>query len=228
MFALLVAAMLAQTEFSPPPPPPEPPPAGGLSLPVRDGSGPKVGGVMSPAVLPAGASALYALLGAPNIGGGYRQGFSVLEFEARLLFNYLEASAVLEAAIHIPLYERGKVQMAPIVALGVEADSGTRYYDNANFSYFALRPRVGFLTAVKFTDVVSGLVSVDVPWAIPLGSSGGHVTPEFGVGAEVYLGGKISGLLMGEAGMDVIKMPLGVTQYRGLWGIRLGLGFRLF
>ncbi len=228
MLALLVSAVLAQTDFSPPPPPPEPPPSAGLQMPVKDGSGPKVGGVMSPAALPAGASALYALLGAPNVGAGYRQGFSLVEFEAKALFNYFLASFLLEVGVHIPLYERGKIQMAPIIAVGFEADSGTRYYDTANFAYLAVRPRLGFVTAVKFTETVSGLVAVDFPWAIPLTSTGAHITPEVSAGAEVYLGGKISGLIMGELGMDVIKMPLGVTQYRGLWGIRLGLGYRLF
>ena len=183
---------------------------------------------MSPAALPSGTSAIYALLGAPNIGVGYRQGFSVMEFEAKALFNYLLASFLLEVGVHIPLYEKGKIQMAPVIALGFEADSGTRYYDGANFGYVAVRPRLGFVTAVKFSDTVSGLLSLDFPWAIPLASTGGHVTPSVAAGVEIYLGGKISGLIMGEVGLDAIKMPLGVTQYRALWGIRLGLGYRLF
>ncbi|MFT3836530.1 MAG: hypothetical protein QM723_06005 [Myxococcaceae bacterium] len=229
MFALLVTAVLAQTGFSPPPPPPEPPPpSAGVQMPVRDGSGPQVGGVMSPAALPSGASALYAVLGAPNVGAGYRQGFNALEFEAKAMFNYFLASFLLEVGIRIPLYEKGKVQMAPVVAVGFEADSGTRYYDTANFGYLAVRPRLGFVTAIKFADTVSGIISVDFPWAIPVTSSGAHITPQVGAGAEVYVGGKLSLLIMGELGMDAIKMPLGVTQYRGLWGIRLGLGYRLF
>ncbi len=227
MLPLLLAAVLAQ-DFSAPPPPPATEPSAGLALPARDGSGPKVGGVIAPATLPAGATALYALLGAPDIGGGYRQGFSAFEFEARLLFNYLLAAGVLEAAIKLPLYEHGKVQMAPVVAVGLEADSGSRYYDKANFSYFAIRPRLGFVTAYRFSDTVAGLLTVELPWAIPVSSSGGHVTPSVSAGAEVHLGGTISGLVMGEVGLDAIKMPLGTTQYRALWGIKLGLGFRLF
>src|SRR4051812_11166366 len=39
----------------------------------------RVGGVVAPAALPAGAMSVYALLGAPELGGGFRQGFSMLE-----------------------------------------------------------------------------------------------------------------------------------------------------
>ena len=47
-------------------------------------------------------------------------------------------------------------------------------------------------------------------------------------GAEVHLGGNMSGFVMANVGLDAIKEPLGVTQYRTGWAIRLGLGFRLF
>ncbi len=231
MLTLLLTAVLAQ-DFAPAPFPEEKKPAPAVeatpSEPMAHLPPKTVGGVMAPAALPSGSTALYALLGAPDIGGGYRQGFSAFEFEAHLLFNYLLASGVLEASAKIPIYEKGKLQMAPVIGLGLEADSGSRYYDKANFSFFAIRPRLGFLTSVRFSDTVMGLFGVDVPWAIPVASSGGHVTPGLQAGFEAYLGGNISGLVMGELGLDAIKMPLGVTQYRPLWGIRLGLGFRLF
>jgi hypothetical protein len=59
-------------------------------------------------------------------------------------------------------------------------------------------------------------------------AAGGEFTPTAGFGAEMLLGKQLSGLLLGQLGLDVIKEPLGVTQVRPAWAIRLGLGFRLF
>lgn len=188
----------------------------------------RVGGVVAPAALPAGAMAIYAMLGAPELGGGFRQGFAALELEVRLMFNYLLASAVLEVGIKVPIYEKGIVQMAPTLALGFEANSGSLYYDRANFSYLAIRPRLGFVTALRFSDTVCGLVLFDLPWSIPLNVQGTHLVPTAGAGAEVHLGGNMSGFVMAHLGLDAIKEPLGVTQIRAGWAIRLGLGFRLF
>jgi hypothetical protein len=87
---------------------------------------------------------------------------------------------------------------------------------------------VGFVTAVRFSDTVCGLVLFDLPWSIPVNVQGTHVVPTIGGGAEVHLGGNMSGLILANVGLDVIKEPLGVLQVRAGWGIRLGLGFRLF
>ena len=188
----------------------------------------RVGGVVAPAAMPAGAMSLYAMLGAPELGGGFRQGFSMMELEVKLMFNYLLASGSLEIGLRFPVYEKGMIQMAPTVALGLEANSGSRYYDRANFAYVAVRPRVGFITSLRFTDTVAGIVLFDLPWSIALTSQGSHVVPTVGAGAEVHLGGNMSGFVMANVGLDAIKEPLGVTQYRTGWAIRLGLGFRLF
>jgi hypothetical protein len=188
----------------------------------------RVGGVVAPAAMPAGAMSLYAMLGAPELGGGFRQGFSMMELEVKLMFNYLLASGSLEIGLRFPVYEKGMVQMAPTVALGLEANSGSRYYDRANFAYVAVRPRVGFITSLRFSDTVAGLVLFDLPWSIAFTSQGSHVVPTVGAGAEVHLGGNMSGFVMANVGLDAIKEPLGVTQYRTGWALRLGLGFRLF
>ena len=188
----------------------------------------RVGGVVAPAALPQGAMSLYAMLGAPELGGGFRQGFSKIELEVKLMFNYLLASGSLEVGLRVPVYEKGMVQMAPTVALGLEANSGSRYYDRANFAYVAVRPRVGFITSLRFTDTVAGIALFDLPWSIAFTAQGSHVVPTVGAGAEVHLGGNMSGFVMANVGLDAIKEPLGVTQYRTGWALRLGLGFRLF
>ncbi len=188
----------------------------------------RVGGVLAPAAMPPGAMSIYALLGAPELGAGFRQGLSFMEIEVRLLFNYLLASGVLEVGGKFPVYDKGMVQLAPTLALGLEANSGSRYYDRANFAYVAVRPRVGFVTSLRFSDTLAGLLQFELPWSISFTSQGTHVVPTIGAGAEAHLGGNMSGFLMANVGLDAIKEPLGVIQYRTAWAVRLGLGFRLF
>jgi hypothetical protein len=190
----------------------------------------RVGAVFAPAIMPRGSMAVYGLLGAPDVGAGYRQGFSRFELEARLWLNYLEASAALEIGGKISAYRRGILEFVPNVGLGVEANSGSRYYDKANFAYVALRPRAALVTGIRFTETATGIFLVDLPWSIALtnGGAGGHFSPTMGFGAELALSSTMSGLLLGQLGIDVIKEPLGVTQIRPAWAVRLGLGFRLF
>ena len=189
-----------------------------------------IGAVIAPAVMPRGSTALYALVGAPEIGGGFRQGFSMFEIEARLTFNYLLAAGTLEGGVRMSVLKSGRFELAPTLALGLSADSGSRYFDKSNFPYVALRPRLGAVSTIMITETITGLVTLDLPWAIPLTnhSAGGQFTPLIGAGAEMHLGGILSGLLLGQIGADVIKEPLGVTQTRAAWAVKLGLGFRLF
>src|SRR5207253_820421 len=128
----------------------------------------------------------------------------------------------------VPVFEKGIIQLAPSFALGFEANSGSRYYDRANFGYFALRPRLGLTAAFRFSDTVCGLAQFDLPWSIAVNVQGTHVVPTLGAGVEVHLGGNMSGFVMGNLGLDAIKEPLGVLQFRPGWALRLGLGFRLF
>ncbi len=49
-----------------------------------------------------------------------------------------------------------------------------------------------------------------------------------GGGAEVYLGEDLSLSAVGELGVEIFKELRGVTQTRLGYGVRLGLGVRLF
>src|SRR5689334_7579261 len=106
-------------------------------------SGPEteVGGVFAPAIMPRGSMALYGLLGAPDVGGGFRQGFEWAELEVRLWLNYLQAAATLEVGGKLSIYKRGILELAANAAVGVEGNSGSRYFDKVNFGYVAIRPR---------------------------------------------------------------------------------------
>ena len=159
---------------------------------------------------------------------GYRQGFSTFELNAGVTFNYLLLSTIFEAGVPVPVIRRDRLQIAPLASLGLEFNSGSTYFDPANFGSVALRPRIGAVTSYLVSDTVQALLLVDIPWAISLNVTGAHFAPTLGGGAEFHLGGRLSVLALAQIGVDVLKEPLGVTQVRPAWAFRLGFGYRLF
>ena len=198
------------------------------TLPAENPNMRVTGGVVAPASLPAGTNALYGFVGAPEVGVGYRQGFGLVEFEARGLFNIFQVSVIGEVGVKFGVLHREKLRLAPVLALGLELNSGARYFDRFNFGYLGLRPRVGLNASYDFTDTISGIAQLEIPWAIGLTVQGFQITPLIGAGAEFHLGGSFSLLVSAHVGFDATKEPLGVTQYRPAWAGRLGIGYRLF
>jgi hypothetical protein len=188
----------------------------------------RTGAVVAPAALPPGSLALYGLVGAPDLGVGYRQGIAGIELEAKALFNIFELSGLAEFGVKLAVLRGERLALAPGVALGLKANSGSQYFDRANFGYVGLRPRVSLNATYTFSDLVEGVAQLEIPLAIPLTSQGIQFTPMLGAGVEAHLGDKLSLLGTGHIGFDVIKEPLGVTQTRAAWAIRLGVGYRLF
>ena len=183
---------------------------------------------MAPAALSAGTLAFWGLLGAPDVGVGYRQGFATFELDAQATFNYLTLSTVFELGGRMPVYNRNRIQVAPFAALGLELNSGSTYFDRANFGSVALRPRIGGVASWLVSDTVQALVTAEIPLAISMNVIGTHFAPKLGAGAEFHLGGRLSVLALGEFGLDVLKAPLGETQVRPAWAVRLGFGYRVF
>lgn len=186
------------------------------------------GGVLAPAKLPGGTIAMYGLVGAPELGAGYRQGFDAVELEGRVLFNVFQLAALLEGALKFEAFSSGRLQVAPVVAAGLTFNSGSTYFDRQNFAAVSLRPRVGAVLSWRFTDLVSGLAQLEVPWAIALTVQGHQVTPTATLGAEFHVGGDLSLLVAGTLGVDVIAPPGLDAVARPAWGLRLGLGHRVF
>lgn len=187
-----------------------------------------MGGVVAPASLPAGTNALYGFVGAPDVGAGYRQGFGLVELDARASFNIFKASALAEVGVKFGVFEKDAFRLAPVVALGLEFNAGATYIDAHNFAFIGLRPKLGLNTSYAFTDTISGIAQLEVPWSIALTVQGFQVTPLVGAGAEFHLGGGFSLLVSAHIGVDATKEPLGVTQVRPAWAARLGVGYRLF
>jgi hypothetical protein len=186
------------------------------------------GGVLAPAVLPSGSNAVYGIVGAPEIGAGYRQGFAPLEVEARALFNIFELSGLIEGGVKIPVLQRDALQVGVGAAVGLLLNSGSKYFDAANFGSVAVRPRISGLLSYGLSDLVTLLARLDVPLAISATVAGTDFRPEVGLGAEFHLGGSLSLLVLGELGVDAIKQGLGVMQVRPAWGVQLGVGYRIF
>ncbi len=186
------------------------------------------GGAVAPAALPGGSMAFWGTIGAPEVAAGYRQGFSILEFEAIARFHYLELSATAEAGVRLAAWKSARTIVAPTFSLGLKLNSGARAFDPYNFGYVALRPRAGLVTSIAVSDVLQVLALVDVPWAIALNVQGFQVTPTVGAGVEFSLNQKLSLVGVGQLGVDLIKEPLGVVVPRLGWAVRLGVGYRLF
>jgi hypothetical protein len=187
------------------------------------------GAVLAPAALPAGGLAFWGLLGAPDLGVGYRQGFDGFELEARAQFNYLEVSALAEVGVKLPVFHRDRLALAPGLALGLKVDSGSRYFNGANFAFVALRPRPQLVATWALTPVLQLLGQVEVPFvAVAFGKTASQVTPLVGAGAEFRLSSLLTLAITVHGGVDFMKEPLGVEQVRGAWAIRLGVGYRLF
>jgi hypothetical protein len=198
-------------------------------VPAEEASAPRqLGGVVAPAALPRGSLALYALVGAPDLGVGYRQGVAGIELEAKALFNVLTLSGLVEGGVKLPVFRGGRLTLAPGLAAGLEVNSGARYFDRANFSYLALRPRASLSASYTLSALVEGVAQLEVPVAIPLTTQGVRWTPTVGAGVEVHAGDTLSILATGHVGVDVTKEPLGVTQTRAAWAFRLGVGYRVF
>lgn len=187
-----------------------------------------MGAVVTPAMLPSGSSALYGFVGAPDVAVGYRQGFGVWELDARAAFNIFEVSATAELGFKFPAYRTEKLQLAPVAALGVKFNSGSRYFDAVNFRSIALRPKLGLYTTYAFSDIVSGLVQLEVPLAIALTAPGYQLTPLLGAGAEIHLGSNLSLLISAHVGFDVTREPYELPVTRAAWAARFGIGYRLF
>jgi hypothetical protein len=187
------------------------------------------GAVVGPAALPSGASAAYGYVGAPEVGAGYRQGVGPFELEGRATFNYLLVSFGLDVLAKYTVYRSGPFEVAPNLGLGLVLDTGSEYFDRANFNYTGLRPRVGAVASYKLVETVRGIAALDIPIAFSLNPGGGvHATPLLGVGAEIYVGEDITALMMGQLGVDSIKEPLGVAQTRLGYQLKLGVGWRFF
>lgn len=188
----------------------------------------RLGAVVAPAAMPKGTLALYGLVGAPDLGVGYRQGIAGIELEAKALFNVFELSGLIEGGVKVELFRGERLALAPGVALGLKLNSGSRYFDLANFGYLGLRPRVSLNTTYTFSDLVEGVAQLEVPLTLPLTAQGIQFSPTLGAGAEFHVGDKLSVLGTVHVGVDVVKEPLGVPQVRAAWAIRLGVGYRVF
>jgi hypothetical protein len=189
----------------------------------------RLGAVVAPVTLPAGATALYGFVGAPELGVGFRQGISGFELEARGRLQWFQLAAVLELGARVKVLERGSLSLAPTLGVGVVLNSGATYMDDDNFSGVLLRVTPGLVAGWRLADTVTLLGLVDVPVDIGLSSDEARRFQALGGGGvEVYLGSNLSVLVAGQLGLETFRERPGLGETRLGWSTRLGLGARLF
>jgi hypothetical protein len=216
LLLLLAVPALAEEAASPP----------SLTLPGRLET---FGGVLMPAVMPQGATSLYAFVGAPEVGTGYRQGFSSFELEARARFDYLRVAFTGEVAVRLPVYARGRFDVALRLGLGGGWSSGTEYVDPRNFRGPFVHGNPGAIAAYRLHDTLRLFAQAEVPLDIGVQPVGGYrVTPLVGGGLEYYLNEEFSVMGSGEVGVDVLRAQLGALAPRVGYSAKVGLGVRLF
>ena len=213
---------LVQAEEPPAGPAPETP----LVLPDRRET---FGGVLAPAALPFASSSAYALLGVPELAGGYRQGFRGFEIEGRVRLDYVLLAGALEGVVKVALLHTARLDLAPFLGVGFVANSGLAYLDASNFAYVGARALGGISASYLVMETVRLVGVLEVPVDFSLSPSRGRkFTPLAGAGAEIYLGQDMTGLVLGQLGANLVQAPGGPVETRLGYAVRLGLGFRLF
>lgn len=187
------------------------------------------GAVVAPATLPRGSTAVYGYGGAQEIAAGFRQGLAVFEVEARARFNYFLIAFSAELVLRHTFYRSSAAELAPYLGAGFVYDAGARYFRSGNFEYSGIRALGGLIATYKIAETVRAVGELDVPMDFVLNPAHGYrFFPLAGGGAEVYLGPDITGLLMAQLGVDVLREPLGDPVFYLGYQFRIGLGFRLF
>lgn len=188
------------------------------------------GAVVAPASLPSGASAVYVYAGAQEIAAGSRHGLSLFEVEARARFNYFLLAISAELLLRHTFYRSPTAELAPYLGAGFVFDSGSRYaVKDGNFQYTGIRALGGLIGTYRIAETVRAVGELDIPLDIALNAANGYrFFPLGGGGVEVYLGSGVTGLLMGQLGVDLFREPQGVPVVHLGYQFRVGLGFRLF
>ena len=187
------------------------------------------GASLVPAALPAGAIASYAFFGAPEIGGGYRQGFGVFELEGRARFDWFRIALAAEVVGKVPVYRGSALDVAPSFGFGLVYDTGQRYLAAANFQYFGLRLVAGGVASYKLAETLRAIAAAEIPLDITLNRVGGfRVTPLAGAGVELFLGEDFTAMALGQLGLDAYADPAGSPGGRLGFAVRVALGYRMF
>jgi hypothetical protein len=187
------------------------------------------GAVVAPAAMPDGATAVAGWVGVPEVGATYRQGIEGWEVGVKGRFDYLRLAVTGEAVARRQVWTDGTWSVAPELGLGLTGDTGSRYFDEKNYAGLFLRVDPGLVATWRVAETVAVVGLVEAPIDVGLNPSGTwRFKPMGGGGAEIYLGEDMSVLAVGELGADIFKELRGVPQTRLGYGVRLGLGVRLF
>ena len=189
----------------------------------------EIGAAVGPAVLPAGATAVYGYVGLPELATGFRQGFGRFELEVRTRVDYFRLSFAVEGVGKLLVMHSGGLEVAPYLGVGALANSGLMYLDPLNYPFLGVRLFAGGVVSLKLGESAQALGLLEVPFNLPIRSGGPfRVQPLIGAGIELALSEEFTGLLLGRIGADVIRPPNADAVARFGYEIRIGFGYRIF
>jgi hypothetical protein len=196
---------------------------------TRDPLDEEFGGVMAPVVLPATAMSTYVYAGFSELGAGYRYGLGLVELEARVKADYRLVSLAAEGVVKVSVLQRDGFQLAPYLGIGFVGDAGAEYITAANFAYAAVRVLGGANVSYRLTDTVYLLGALEMTLDLAVSTNNAYrFAPLLGPGAEFYLTRALSISVMGLLGPDVFQPHLVHPTVELGYGVRVGVGFRIF
>ena len=187
------------------------------------------GAGLGPAALPSGATAVYAAVGIPDIQAGFRQGLGKVELEGRANFNDLDIALAFEGLAKLRVIDAMRYDFAPYLGLGFVWNGGATYADVNNAAYVALRIVAGGTTTYVLTPHLRAVGNLEVPIdaiTAPVGTV--RARPLIGAGLEFSVSDAWSLFLLAQAGLDFRAQPLQAATVDFAYGVRLGVGYRLF
>ena len=187
------------------------------------------GAARGPAALPAGASSLYAEVGYPEVGAGFRQGLGRFELEVRGRFDYRQTRVSAEGLFKLAVLRGPRWSFAPLLGIGVAANAGATYADEHNFGYVALRLVAGGIVSYAVSPDVQAFGTLDVPVDAVTSRPGSYdVAPRLGAGVEWQSNSPWSLFVHVEAGPAFRQNDTAYRDTRLSVAARVGVGYRLF
>lgn len=187
-----------------------------------------LGAGLVPVILPAQATAIHAFAGVPELGLGFRQGFGGVELDALARFDYLDLGLAATGRLKLRVAE-APFPISAYGGLGLSGDTGSTYFHPDNFGYFAVRLEAGAIAAQPLAPTLRLVETLSLTWDLfthPVG--GNRLEPLAGAGAELSVTKRISLFALGQLGVDWRKRPGQDALVRLGYGLRIGIGFRLF
>jgi hypothetical protein len=187
------------------------------------------GAIFAERPLPDGAVAMFAVLGYPSVGVGYRQGLGGVELGGVASFDYALTQLNLDAPFRFTLAESRRFRVGAGISPGAFFDLGATYIEPTNLSSAGLRVAATTDVSVLVTEGFHFIGSLAVPAEIALTERGNHrIAFLLGAGVEVGVGDGYSIGAQVLAGPELLHPRGGQSGGRLSISALAGIGKRFF